>query len=161
MANRNGPRAAARFGRTYEERFALWKEYENVAMHFNDLNMRWRLQAMGGLATLVTVAGFVVGDIADLGTRYRGMLLLSGTLAFAWIGIAVIDLGYYSKLLHGAVDAIRAVEREAPHIKLSTRIDAKAECGAKWAPWVFYGSGLVPLLAIVCWAAVHYHRFTH
>ena len=25
----------------------IWKKYEDIAMHFNDLIMRWRLQAMG------------------------------------------------------------------------------------------------------------------
>ncbi|HVY25676.1 MAG TPA: hypothetical protein VHB79_03965 [Polyangiaceae bacterium] len=61
--------------------FNLWAKHEDIAMHFNDLNMRWRLQAMGGLATLVTVGGFVVA------TCYRGMLIFSGTLMCAWSGI--------------------------------------------------------------------------
>lgn len=58
----------------------VWKKYEDVAMHFNDLIMRWRLQAIGGLAGLVTLAGFVVGDAETLTVRYRVMLILSGVL---------------------------------------------------------------------------------
>ena len=45
----------------------VWKKYEDIAMHFNDLIMRWRLQAMGGLATLVTIGGFVANAV---GYRY-------------------------------------------------------------------------------------------
>src|SRR5687768_1688889 len=77
----------------------VWTEYETVAMHFNDLMMRWRLQAIGGMAALVTLAGFVVGETDDFATRYRAMLILSGLLMFVWIGVAVIDLVYYRRLL--------------------------------------------------------------
>ncbi len=79
----------------------LWKKYEDVAMHFNELMMRWRLQAIGGLAGLVTLAGFVVGDADTVHVRYRAMLILSGVLAFAWVGVGFIDLFYYRKLLKG------------------------------------------------------------
>lgn len=65
----------------------LWKKYEDVAMHFNDLIMRWRLQAIGGLAGLVTVAGFIVGDAPSLTTRYRAMLIFSGVLACGWVDV--------------------------------------------------------------------------
>ena len=35
--------------------FKLWKSYEEVAMHFNDLIIRLRIQSIGGLAALATV----------------------------------------------------------------------------------------------------------
>lgn len=60
---------------------ALWTKYEDVAMHFNDLIMRWRLQAIGGLAGLLTLSGFVVGDAGTVLVRYRAMLILAGVLA--------------------------------------------------------------------------------
>jgi hypothetical protein len=132
----------------------LWKKYEDVAMHFNDLIMRWRLQAIGGLAGLVTLAGFVVGDAATLLVRYRAMLILSGVLTFAWMGVALIDLLYYRRLLQGAVKALLAIEKANPHITLSTLIEQEASCASKITPWVFYGCGLLPLLGIIGWALV-------
>jgi hypothetical protein len=130
----------------------LWKKYEDVAMHFNDLIMRWRLQAIGGLAGLVTLAGFVVGDAATLTVRYRAMVILSGVLTFGWVGVALIDLLYYRRLLQGAVKAILVIERDHPRITLSTLIENEAASASTIAPWVFYGCGLLPLLTIMIWA---------
>ena len=131
---------------------AVWSKYEDVAMHFNDLIMRWRLQAIGGLAGLVTLSGFVVGDAATLHTRYRAMLILSGVLAVAWIGVAFIDLFYYRRLLQGAVKSLLCFEKSRPSISLSTKIEAEAQWGGKWAPYVFYCCGLAPLVGIIWWA---------
>ena len=130
----------------------LWKKYEDVAMHFNDLIMRWRLQAIGGLAGLVTLAGFVVGDAETVLVRYRAMLILTGMLTFGWLGVACIDLFYYRRLLQGAVDAILELETQVKAISLSTKIEAKARPGSEIAPWMFYISGLLPLLLIIVWA---------
>jgi hypothetical protein len=133
----------------------LWKKYEDVAMHFNDLIMRWRLHAMGGLAGLVTVAGFVVGDAATLAARYRAMLILTGVLTFAWVAVALIDLLYYRKLLEGAVKALVELEgkyQKGGAINFSRRVSHSADEGAKLAPWLFYGFGLIPLLLIISWA---------
>src|SRR5688572_11408040 len=130
----------------------LWKKYEDVAMHFNDLIMRWRLQAIGGLAGLVTLAGFVVGDAATLSVRYRAMLILSGVLTFAWVGVGLIDLLYYRRLLQGAVKALLAIEKANPQITLSTAIENEAASASSVTPWVFYICGLLPLLAIMGWA---------
>ena len=131
----------------------LWTKYEDVAMHFNDLIMRWRLQAIGGLAGLLTLAGFVVGDASTLLVRYRAMLILSGVLAFGWVGVACIDLFYYRRLLQGAVDAILDLEsRTGGRILLSTQIEDRARRGSDVMPWVFYSLGLIPVLGIIGWA---------
>lgn len=134
----------------------LWKKYQDIAVHFNDLIMRWRLQAIGGLATLVTVSGFVV-DTDDLIVRYRAMLILSGMLASVWIGVAAIDLFYYRNLLKGAVDSLLALEKEHPTIRLSTDIENAASMGARWMPVLFYLAGLAPLIGVGWWAWKHLH----
>src|SRR5579862_6880765 len=47
--------------------FFVWKEYEGVAMHFNDLLIRLRTQALGGVAALAALAAIMVrGDLAPL-----------------------------------------------------------------------------------------------
>jgi hypothetical protein len=139
--------------------FTLWNKYEDVAMHFNDLIMRWRLQAIGGLAGLVTLAGFVVGDAATLHVRYRAMLIFSGVLMLGWIAVACIDLFYYRRLLQGAVDAILELERKTEgRITLSLKIEDRAEWGAAVMPWLFYSLGLVPLVALLWWATHQLNR---
>jgi hypothetical protein len=133
--------------------YEVWAKYEDVAMHFNDLLVRLRLQAMGGLATLVTIAGFVVGDAVTLSTRYQAMLILTGMLTFAWVGVAIIDLCYYSRLLRGAADALIELESGSTVFTLSTRIESSARGGGVYGPRVFYGIGLVPLVTIFVWGA--------
>jgi hypothetical protein len=135
-----------------ELQLRAWEKHEDVAMHFNDLIMRWRLQAIGGLAGFVTLAGFVVGDAASPQVRYRAMLILTTVIAFAWVAVGAIDLFYYRRLLQGAVDAIIELERKSSLLNLSTRIEAFAVSGSKWSPWVFYLAGLAPLLGIIAWA---------
>jgi hypothetical protein len=43
-----------------EQRIKLWDKYEQIAMHFNELLIRLRTQALGAVATIVTAAGFLV-----------------------------------------------------------------------------------------------------
>jgi hypothetical protein len=45
--------------------FELWKYYENVAMHFNDLIIKLRIQSIGGLAALATIMGIVLHNTKD------------------------------------------------------------------------------------------------
>jgi hypothetical protein len=136
----------------------VWKKYEDVAMHFNELIMRWRLQAIGGLAALVTAAGFVVGDASTLLVRYRAMLILSLMLTFAWAAVGLIDLLYYRLLLRGAVDAIIELEKTHPQLTLSTQIEQRAAPGSLWGPILFYVTGLVPLMGIAWWASSQLRR---
>jgi hypothetical protein len=139
----------------FQEHFALWDKYEEAAKHFNDLTMRWRLQVMGGLVTLVTVGGFVVGDIATVASRYRAMAMLSSTLLFAWVGVAVLDLLYYTQLLHGAADALQTLEKKRPEIKLSSAVEKRATRGTSYgASIAFYLCGALPL-AFICYYSLH------
>jgi hypothetical protein len=139
------------------ENIALWAKYEDIAMHFNDLIMRWRLQAMGGLGALITIGGFVVKDPLNPTLRYRGMLILSATLAFAWVAVALIDLFYYQKLLKGAVTALLDLEKrkEFEDVQLSSVIELHARTGSRMVPWLFYAMGLFPLVMIAGWAVFH------
>jgi hypothetical protein len=42
----------------FKERMELWGKYEDIAMHFNELLIRLRTQALGAVATIVTAAGY-------------------------------------------------------------------------------------------------------
>jgi hypothetical protein len=109
--------------------FTLWKEYESIAMHFNDLLIRLRTQTLGGVAAFAAIAAIVVrGDIAPL-LRWSVLVAAFGLLTVFWIAIRILDLGYYNRLLLGAVEAILEIEKTSAEHKpvdeiiLSTRIE--------------------------------------
>src|SRR6516165_9651233 len=108
--------------------FAVWKEYEGVAMHFNDLLIRLRTQALGGVAALAALAAVMVrGDLAP-SLRWSVLACAFILLILFWVAVWILDLRYYNRLLHGAVKALLEIEeasREnmpAPNLVLSTRI---------------------------------------
>src|ERR1019366_2632481 len=101
----------------------VWEKYEDIAMHFNDLLIRLRTQALAAVAaisTLVTIFGKTGADPK-----------LSWELAVLvfWIAIWIIYFCYYNRLLIGAVAAIldiEALSKEAIYIRqidISTKIE--------------------------------------
>lgn len=88
-----------------------WERHEKIAMHFNDLILKVRIQALGTLAAVVTVGGVLLkigppGQDMPWGVVASVFLVL---LAF-WIAIWVLDFLYYNRLLMGAVDFLLALE---------------------------------------------------
>jgi hypothetical protein len=109
-----------------------WYKYEQVAMHFNDLLMRFRTQALGGLAAVGTLAAVLVGA-KGIAASYLPWFF--GVLTGLWVAAWALDAGYYSLLLKGAVSAIKAFEASTTfegeqRIGLSTAIDKVTT--AKW-----------------------------
>ncbi|HEY2414758.1 MAG TPA: hypothetical protein VGI40_21110 [Pirellulaceae bacterium] len=110
--------------------FALWVEYEKVAMHFNELTVRLRTQALGGLAGVVAISGFAVNFSQKSGSDAQWLIFFGSLLffAFAWLAIWILDIKYYNKLLVGAVTAILDHEKKSKErspdwpIELSTEI---------------------------------------
>ena len=66
--------------------YELWQKYEKVAMHFNDLIIRLRTQALAGVAALSALTGFFAK--ADFGA-----LSLSLVWVAVWAQILVITTG--------------------------------------------------------------------
>jgi len=107
-----------------------WKEYEHVAMHFNDLLLRLRTQALAAVAAFTTIAGVLLTS-ASIGTqvRWEAVLAVFLALTFFWIAIWVLDLRYYNRLLLGAVEALLDIEeassgkRRIEGLSLSTLIE--------------------------------------
>lgn len=99
-----------------EDEYLLWCKYEDVAMHFNDLIMRLRTQALGGLTGVVAISGFAMNFTSKPSSATEWSILCGTFLFFAlaWLALWVLDLGYYNKLLEGAVEAIIAHERRTP-----------------------------------------------
>src|SRR2546426_4948083 len=105
-----------------------WKTTEEVAMHFNDLIMNFRLKAIGGITAAAGVFGTILlskGDVATTAQNFRLFAAAAFLLVPVWFAVAWIDLAYYQKLLRGAVDeALRLEESTKGRIELSTRIEA-------------------------------------
>lgn len=111
--------------------FKVWKSYEDVAMHFNDLIIRLRIQSIGGIAALATILGIVLKSSYDKAETFNyGLALLAMIcLILFWIAIWILDLRYYNRLLEGAVNAILELEKnkqgflKRKEITLSTNIE--------------------------------------
>ena len=110
--------------------FEVWEKYEEIVMHFNDLIIKLRIQALAGvtaLSTLVTL--FAKSDAASNGVWGIAALLFGG-LCLAWIAIWIIDFSYYNRLLTGAVISILKLEEQSKtstrvrHIDISSSIEA-------------------------------------
>lgn len=66
----------------------VWGRHENIAMHFNDLILKVRIQALGALAILVTVGGVLMKTVPDDSHAPWGVIsaVLAVLLSF-WIAI--------------------------------------------------------------------------
>jgi hypothetical protein len=98
--------------------FALWEKYQQIAMHFNDLIMRLRTQALGGLTGVIAISGVVINLTAKTESRMEWEILF-GTIVFfmvAWTALWALDWFYYTRLLLGAVDAIVEHEKRTPQL---------------------------------------------
>jgi hypothetical protein len=143
----------------------LWKEYEKIAMHFNDLIIRIRTQALGGVAALSALTGiFAKADLGPLSYSWQVAGLVFLALAAFWLAIWIIGFRYYNKLLIGSIAALLALEkRSETHktinaIQLSTMvedsvktgIDFKFSCSEKLRiagpRWAFYSIVMLALL---------------
>ena len=143
--------------------FEVWAKYEDIAMHFNDLIIRVRFQALAGVAAFAASAGIVLDRVGYQPTRWKLMAIAFGVLIVFWFAIAVLDLFYYNKLLLGAVDAILRLEKASStttvvdHLELSTLIKEEVESPLRWhkslkGPLVFYVMVLVCLVFLMALA---------
>jgi hypothetical protein len=109
--------------------FEAWQEYEKIAMHFNDLLIRLRTQALGGVAAVAVLAAIIArGDISAT-LRWEVLVASFFMLLLFWFAIYSLDTFYYNRLLEGAVDAIVRLEtadkkgEPFPGLQLSTQIE--------------------------------------
>lgn len=120
-------------------------------MHFNELIIRMRTQALGGLAAAGVAWAGVSANVAisseEAAVGFLALLLL-------WCGIAAMDRCYYSRLLQGAVKELRAVEKRSQgRLWLSTRIERHCGKGECRGTVLFYGLPAVALVmaAVFAW----------
>lgn len=97
----------------------LWKEYEGIAMHFNDLLIRLRTQALASVAAISTLVS-VFAITKNASESWLVATIVFSILSLFWIAIWIIDFTYYNKLLIGAVVSLVELEEKS---KTRTRID--------------------------------------
>ncbi len=89
----------------------VWESHEKIAMHFNDLILKVRMQALGALAAVVTVGGVLLKTVQPEQHLPWGVVTSVFVILLAfWIAIWQLDFRYYNRLLMGAVDSLLALE---------------------------------------------------
>jgi hypothetical protein len=101
----------------------VWEKYEEIAMHFNDLIMRLRTQALAAVAAISVLASIFGKTGADPQLSGELAALVFSLLSVFWIAIWVIDVFYYNKLLIGAVSAIVVLEKMSNDTMWVHRLD--------------------------------------
>jgi hypothetical protein len=106
----------------------VWKHTVSVQQHFNDICWRIRGLALTALTFALGGAALAARQPVELG----GWLQLSSVIALGglvlWSAFSYLDQRYYHRLLKGAVDQGRAVEKELaqllPAVRLTEAISA-------------------------------------
>lgn len=141
--NHNAATAALRLT-AEKQRYELWAKQEDIAMHFNDLTMRLRLQALAGIGAAVVAAGTVFSHEGEIKLTPIGWFLYA--LAAIWFGIFLLDHYYYQALLKGAVKSILELEKKSADIRLSSRVEQSVGRWGVFMRVVFYGIVLALLV---------------
>ena len=77
----------------------LWFHYEEIAMHFNELIIQYRLQLLGGLGALSAVLTYFVGNKVDEHERFLSIrAYTSSVVLIIFMALASLDIFYYSQL---------------------------------------------------------------
>ena len=165
MADPNGEVSKEQRGHLQD----AWKVSEDVAMHFNNLLLGFRLKAIGGIAVGAVVGvGLKVGDFANPIV----VLGLFVGLAVIWVLVWATDFFYYYRLLAGAVDELLRLEKKLGDIRLSHLIERRVQGAGRpegdidnllryparypgkfpsRAIWFFYGLPALFLMLVVFW----------
>lgn len=150
--------------------YDLWVKYEDIAMHFNDLLIRLRTQALAAIAALTTIIG-IFAKTGDTASTWQIIAFAFGILILFWVSIWVLDFCYYNPLLIGAVEALFTLEAESKdklrihYIEMSTKIrDAVAghlpEEAKAWklvrGRWLFYTLVFAALVGGLAYSIIQY-----
>jgi hypothetical protein len=137
---------------TSEQIITLWFHYEEIAMHFNELIIQYRLQLMGGVGAIGVLASYLTiqyNEVSPIGKIWAITSALTLILVF---GAAILDIFYYSRLLDGAVEELIQFEKSHSSINMSTRIAATVDGGARYAVCIWYATVIIPLVLFTVWS---------
>ncbi len=143
-------------GISVQQTLDLWRHYEEIAMHFNELIIQYRLQLMGGAGAIGGILAYLGSKIDDISRRHSLRAWLSTGLLVILFAAAYLDLGYYNKLLRGAVDALILIEKTQPELYISTMIENRFNDRFPFAatPIIYFAylMILVPLILTTRWS---------
>lgn len=89
----------------------VWEKHEKIAMHFNELILKLRIQALGAVAALVTIGGVLLKTVpSESQLPWPLLACVFAALLLFWIAIWVLDFAYYNRLLIGAVESLLPLE---------------------------------------------------
>lgn len=71
----------------YELMFNLWKEYEQCAVHFNDLILRLRTQALAALATLSALLSIFLKESIQPPASYWYVAIGMFVFSLFWVAL--------------------------------------------------------------------------
>ncbi len=92
---------------TNEQIVDLWFHYEEIAMHFNELIIQYRLQLMGGAGAIGAISSYLIGSKVEDPQQHRWLrFLVSFMLLVLITAAAALDLFYYNRLLLASVEVI-------------------------------------------------------
>jgi hypothetical protein len=144
----------------------LWEKYEGIAMHFNDLLIRLRTQSLAGVAAVSAVVGiFSKEGLGDVKLDWDVAQAIFFAMIWFWIAIWCLDIGYYNRLLNGAVNEIVELEKSTAgtfdgEIKMSRTIENQFS-----KPWWNYTKrsydGVIMFYALVLAVLVAGFFFAH
>jgi hypothetical protein len=146
----------------------LWHQYEGIAMHFNDLLIKLRTQSLAGVAAVSSLVGvFSKEGPSDIHIEWVVARAIFAALIGFWIAICCLDLGYYNRLLNGAVNAVIELENQTAvegkvsgEIKMSKSIEAQfAKPFWNWKKRSY--DGVLAFYAIVLFILVLAFFFAH
>lgn len=107
--------------------FTVWEKYEDVAMHFNDLLIKLRIQALAGVTVLAVLAS-IVSNVKTY--NFQGTWVIAaavfGALLVVWVAIWALDMLYYNRLLIGSVVAIIDLEKQSIDRKYVSKLELSA-----------------------------------
>ncbi|AFY75998.1 MAG: hypothetical protein IGR93_17685 [Hydrococcus sp. C42_A2020_068] len=95
----------------FEKIFKIWEKYEDIATHFNELLIKLRIQALGGIAIIGTLATTTLLKESKVDLR-QYLLPLFFLLTVGWLALYFLDIYYYNCLLQGAVESIKTIEKK-------------------------------------------------
>lgn len=147
--------------------YELWAKYEDIAMHFNDLLIRLRTQALAAVAALTTIIGIFAKSEANTKTNWEMVAFALAVIIVFWIAVWVLDFSYYNRLLLGAAAALFDLEEASKHklrihhIEMSTKIRDAVAGDNPWETgtwnlirgrWLFYSLVLLALIGALLFA---------
>ena len=125
----------------------LWWHYEEIAMHFNELIIQYRLQVIGGAGVIGTLAAYIVGKVENVERRHKIRAYVSPIILILLTSAAYLDIFYYNLLLQGAVKAILRLEEQYPYLYMSTEIAGMYDESSRFIVGSVY-LGIIILLSL-------------